>query len=101
MQNNNYNSTNNYVPPPPSEYEIKAKNKHTSPKKKRDVMLLSLFFGTAGVHDFYAGNKKNGIIKLLLMCSVVLSPIATIWNTFDLIKIFTDDYTDGQGRKLQ
>lgn len=101
MSENNFNSTNNYIPPPPSEAEIQAKNKYTSPKKKRDVMLLSLFFGFTGAHDFYAGNKKNGIIKLLLLCSVVLSPIATIWNTFDLINIFTDDYTDGQGRRLQ
>lgn len=101
MLENKSNSSNNFVPPPPTNAEIQEKNKYTSPRKKRDVIILALFLGFIGVHDFYTGNTKNGIIKLLLSLSAILSPIATLWTVFDLFKIASGDYTDGQGRKLQ
>lgn len=101
MLENNYNSSNNFVPPPPTDEEIQAKNKHTSTRKKRDVIILALFLGFIGVHDFYTWNTKKGIIKLILSLSMILCPIATLWTLLDLFKIISGDYVDGHGRQLQ
>ena len=58
----------------------------------RDKMvagLLALFLGGIGIHNFYLGESKKGVVKILLCWTGVSSVLALI----DAIRIFTDDYT--------
>lgn len=38
-----------------------------SQKSKLAVWLLAFFFGTLGVHNFYLGEKREGVYHLVLM----------------------------------
>ena len=71
------------------------------------VLLLHIFFGIAGVSSFYVGNKKRGIVMLVLLAgSIVLFFISIgfvalaanfiIW-VIDLIKIITGKFTNAKG----
>ncbi len=67
-----------------------------SPKNRTTYILLGLFLGVFGVHDFYAGYTVKGIIKILL--STVLIPptfcvsllACTIWVIIDVICVKED-----------
>ena len=48
------------------------------PKSKVAYQLLAFFIGGIGVHDFYAGHKKNGIIHLCLWIVVMFLYIVFI-----------------------
>ena len=45
--------------------KVAQKAKRAGDKSKIAAALLAFFLGGFGVHDFYLGNKRNGIIKLL------------------------------------
>lgn len=45
--------------------KIGKAGKRAGDKSKIAAALLAFFLGGFGVHDFYLGNKRNGIIKLL------------------------------------
>lgn len=45
--------------------KVANKAKRAGDKSKIAAALLAFFLGGFGVHDFYLGNKRNGIIKLL------------------------------------
>lgn len=45
--------------------KVAQKAKRAGDKSKIVAALLAFFLGGFGVHDFYLGNKRNGIIKLL------------------------------------
>jgi TM2 domain-containing membrane protein YozV len=62
--------------------------------------ILSLLFGVLGFHDFYCGNTKNGLIKLILSLTGIASIVSIIWNIIDLYNIGDGSYTDGEGRNL-
>ena len=72
-----------------------------SPKDSCVAGLLSLFFGPLGIHDFYCGKSKNGIIKLILSITVFFSFIPAIWNIVDLFHIGTGKYVDGDNLPLK
>ena len=62
--------------------------------KKVIAALLCFFLGGLGIHNFYLGQTKSGIgkIVLFLLCFVPLLglvPLAilAIWVIYDLIKI--------------
>ena len=38
----------------------------TAPKSRTVYILLAVFLGAYGVHNFFAGDKKAGLIKLLV-----------------------------------
>lgn len=44
----------------------------TKQKTQRKLLALASFLGFFGCHDFYAGNKKNGFIKLALVVSSMI-----------------------------
>lgn len=48
-------------------------------KKKRVAFLLWLFLGWFGVHRFYAGKTRSGIIQLLLSLSVIGFVLVSFW----------------------
>ena len=102
-----------YVPPQPSYTPPTAPTLTTAPspagtpaagvsdKSKLVAALLAFFLGPLGVHDFYLGLNKQGIIKLVLTLTVVGSFIAYILTIIDLIKILCGGKLDSNGRLLK
>ena len=45
--------------------KIGKAGKKAGDKSKIVAALLAFFLGGVGVHDFYLGNKRNGLIKLI------------------------------------
>jgi TM2 domain-containing membrane protein YozV len=58
------------------------------------TLLLTIFLGTLGVHRFYTGYTKEGVIQLLTCGGCV------VWAIIDLINILTNKFVDAQGRPL-
>ena len=73
----------------------------TSDKSKVTAAILALFLGTLGVHDFYLGYKKQGIIKLVLTLTMVGAFVSSILTIIDLIKILCGGKLDSDGRLLK
>lgn len=64
------------------------------PKSKTSYILLGLFLGGVGVHDFYAGYTTRGIIKL---CITIVTLgyggiISSIWALIDICTIRQDAF---------
>lgn len=57
-------------------------------KDKTTAGILALLLGGFGVHNFYLGESKKGVVKILLCWTGISSILALI----DAIKIFTDKY---------
>ncbi len=62
--------------------------------------LLALFLGTIGIHDFYLGYTKQGVIKIILTVTAIGSVISVIWSIVDLVKILTGEKKDADGYPL-
>lgn len=58
-------------------------------KDKIVAIILALFLGGLGIHNFYLGETKKGVLRLLLCWCGVGSILALI----DLIKMITGSYT--------
>ena len=68
-------------------------------KSKLVAVLLAFFLGSIGVHDFYLGYKKNGIIKIVL--TVCTGFGGSIWALIDFIRLLTGSlHTDANGVEL-
>jgi len=64
----------------------------SAPKSRTVYILLAVFLGAYGVHNFYAGDKKAGLIKLLvtfLTCFIGALPMF-IWAIVDAINVKQD-----------
>lgn len=57
--------------------------------------LLCLVFGVFGVHRFYVGKVRSGLLQLLTLGGF------GIWAMVDLIVILTGHFTDGEGYVLR
>lgn len=104
--------------------KIAKKAQRAGDKSKVVAILLALFLGGLGIHDFYLGNKRNGFIKLGLyivglalyiigIVSIATTEAATIpalaiiglilllgvgiWALIDLIRIITGSYQPVDG----
>jgi TM2 domain-containing membrane protein YozV len=64
------------------------------PKEWLTTLLLCIFLGTLGVHRFYTGYTKEGVIQLLTCGGCI------VWTVIDLINIITNKFVDAQGRPL-
>ena len=64
-------------------------------KSRLIYILLAIFLGCLGIHNFYAGRIGSAVAQLLitLLCGF-LSPITWIWAIIDIITV----KTDGEGR---
>lgn len=49
------------------------------PKQKLVAGLLGIFLGAWGVHQFYLGDNKKGIIRIIV--TVVTCGIGGIWDS--------------------
>ena len=59
------------------------------------TLLLALFLGGFGIHRFYTGYIRIGVIQLLTAGGF------GIWTLIDLISIALDKYKDADGNKLE
>ena len=75
------------------------------------VLLLCIFLGGIGSHNFYVGKKGRGILMIALLVGgsififagvgfVALAVVCVFW-IIDLIKILTEKFTDGKGQIIQ
>jgi TM2 domain-containing membrane protein YozV len=68
-----------------------------APKQKMIAGILAILLGGLGVHSFYLGNTKKGIIQILsnLVC------LGGLWGIVDGIMIFIGNAgTDAYGMPL-
>ena len=69
-------------------------------KSKLVAVLLAFFLGSIGIHDFYLGYTKNGIIKIILTCCTGVG--GSIWALIDFIRLLTGSLnTDANGVELK
>ena len=70
-------------------------------KSKLVAVLLALFLGSIGVHDFYLGYTKYGVIKIILaVCTCGIG--SSIWAIIDLVRLLTDSLNvDANGVELK
>jgi len=74
--------------------ESDATNSSTSDKSKTTAILLCLFLGGIGVHRFYLGYTKYGVIQLLTLGGI------GIWSLIDLVRLITGSLKDHEGKDL-
>ena len=71
-----------------------------SNKTKLATFLLAFFLGAFGIHRFYVGKTGTGIAQLLLTLSFFGMIITSFWVIYDWIMILTNNFTDGEGKKI-
>ena len=75
-----------------------------APKQWLVALLLGLFFGGFGVHNFYLGYTNRAIIQLILTITVIGAPVTGVWVLIELIMILMRSGSygyDAQGQPLQ
>ena len=69
-------------------------------KSKLVAVLLAFFLGGIGIHDFYLGYTKYGIIKIVL--TVCTGFGGSIWALIDFIRLLVGSlHTDANGVELK
>jgi len=77
-----------------------AVNANGEQKSKLTAVLLAFFLGGIGIHDFYLGYNKYGIIKIIL--TVCTGVGGSIWALVDFIRLLTGSLnTDANGVELK
>ena len=59
------------------------------------TLLLAIFVGWFGIHRFYTGHTKIGIIQLFTFGGFY------VWTILDIIKIITGKFEDSEGNLIQ
>ena len=74
-------------------------NNGSTPKSKLVAGLLGIFLGGWGVHNFYLGYTKKGILQIVL--TIVTCGIAALWGLIEGILILCGNInTDANGNRL-
>lgn len=64
------------------------------PKRRITYIVLGIFLGTLGIHNFYAGRNSSGVAQLLITLLtfwLVIPVIAVwVWNIIELIAVDKD-----------
>lgn len=69
-------------------------------KSKLVAVLLAFFLGSIGIHDFYLGYTKYGVIKIILTVCTGIG--GGIWALIDFIRLLTGSLsTDASGVELK
>jgi len=63
-------------------------------KSRLTTAILCFFLGYLGIHRFYTGHTKVGVIQLLTGGGL------GIWALWDFIQILRNRYLDAQGQML-
>lgn len=63
-----------------------------TPKSRLAYILMGLFLGGLGVHNFYAGYNGKGIAQLLMsiLSFGILTPVVWIWVIVEIITVTKD-----------
>ena len=69
------------------------------PKQRVIFILLGIFLGFFGIHNFYAGRTGKGVAQLLItvLSLSFLSGISWIWAIIEVVTITND----GKGNKME
>ncbi len=82
-----------------------AVSKPTSEKLKILAGVLAILVGSLGIHNFYLGYTKKGVIQLVVSLALswtFVAPLAVgVWAIIDAVNIFTGKTTDAEGRPLK
>ncbi len=69
-------------------------------KSKLVAVLLAFFLGGIGIHDFYLGYTKYGVIKIILTCCTGVG--GSIWALIDFVRLLTGSLNkDAAGNELK
>ena len=70
----------------------------SAPKSRLAYILLAIFFGYLGIHNFYAGYTKTAIIQLVLSLVTlgIGAFISSIWAIVEAITVTQD----ANGRRM-
>jgi hypothetical protein len=66
-----------------------------SPRSKGTTLLLAIFFGEFGIHQFYVGKTAKGILYFFTFGLFFIG-----W-LFDIILLITGNFKDSNGLKLK
>ncbi len=100
----NENSTNNNASNPivnESTTNINASTSNVSDKSRAAAAILAFFLGGLGIHNFYLGRTKQGVIQLVLFlfCWLYIPAIIVgIWAIVDFVLILCGNVIDGNGK---
>jgi TM2 domain-containing membrane protein YozV len=76
-------------------------NSPTKPKSRTVYIILGIFLGFLGIHNFYVGRNAEGGFQLFLFCFLfwtVLVPAGLfIWGIIEVITV----KTDGSGKTFR
>ena len=62
-----------------------------APKSRLAYILLAFFLGCLGIHNFYSGHTKHGVIKLVLLLACGLGLVVSpIWSIVEMITVTKD-----------
>lgn len=61
-------------------------------KSRLAYILLGIFLGSLGIHNFYAGYTTRGVIQLLItvVSCGTLSVVSWIWAIIDIVTVTKD-----------
>lgn len=65
---------------------------NTPAKSKTAFVVLAIFLGSLGIHNFYVGRVKQGVIQLLitLISLGILSFVSWIWAIVEICTVNAD-----------
>lgn len=73
------------------------KEMNNSDKSRLTYILIALFLGPWGIHNFYVGHSGRGIIQLILGLTLIGCCITVPWCILDMICTKRDGY----GKKMK
>ncbi|MHB8793585.1 MAG: TM2 domain-containing protein [Thermoleophilia bacterium] len=61
-------------------------------KSKSTFVLLAIFLGGLGVHNFYAGYNGKGVVQLVMsvLSMGILAPVVWIWAIIEAVTVNSD-----------
>ena len=74
----------------PAQYNGVKKCNDLNGHSKFSIMLLCMFFGFCGAHNFIMGENIKGIVKII---TTVFFGLGIILSIIDLVKIIKNNYT--------
>jgi len=82
------------LPPPPASPQPYVHPAYTAPKQRVAYVLLGLFLGLLGIHNFYAGYVGRAVAQLLITVLIgwLVVPLVAvaIWALVEIIVVSHD-----------